>query len=420
MIKPPKNPNYAATVVVIRQIVPLENCDNVVAAPLLGYQAIVSKTTQVGDIGLLFTAETQLSEEYARMNNLHRHADLNDNPDAKGYLEDNRRVKALKFRGHRSDALFMPLSSLRYCAPSGTVLSEGDTFDELDGHEICRKYVRPGNPRGLSTAPIRKTSRVEEKFFPKHFDTENYFKNKDKIDVSDVVYITQKLHGTSIRIGHVPVSRKLSWIEKIAKKFGAKIDEFEYAYVYGSRNVTKDANNPDQQHFYASDLWTLEGNKLRGIIPKGFMIYGELIGWTPEKTPIQTGYTYNIPEGQRELYIYRVSYINPEGRETDLSWEQVKSFANSIGHKHVPEIITYIPGIGYGSLEHVVTHMLDKRLHGQWFAGIPVDQGKVDEGVCLRVDRGPKPLVLKAKSPLFLQHETKMLDKEVVDIEEEA
>src|SRR5574338_1274390 len=143
-LDPPANPNYAATVVRIRSIIPIENCDNVVATPLLGYQAIVGKDTKVGDLGIVFPAETQLSEEYARKNNLHRHCNLNDDESAKGYLEDNRRVKALKFRGHRSDALFMPLSSLwhtdNFVPHVVEYLREGDTFDELNGHEICRKY----------------------------------------------------------------------------------------------------------------------------------------------------------------------------------------------------------------------------------------------------------------------------------------
>lgn len=44
-------------------------------------------------------------------------------------------------------------------------------------------------------------------------------------------------------------------------------------------------------------------------------------------------------------------------------------------------------------------------------------QSPVDEGVCVRVD-GLTPYILKAKSPDFLDHETKMNDQEVVDIEE--
>jgi hypothetical protein len=89
---------------------PLEDCDNVVGTPIFGFQAIVGKDSKPGDLGIVFPAESQLSEEYCRVNNLFRHGDLNDDESAKGYLEDNRRVKAMKFRGHRSDCLFMPLS----------------------------------------------------------------------------------------------------------------------------------------------------------------------------------------------------------------------------------------------------------------------------------------------------------------------
>ena len=47
----------------------------------------------------VFPAEVQLSGEYARFNNLHRHGNLNADQGQAGYLEDNRRVRALKFRG---------------------------------------------------------------------------------------------------------------------------------------------------------------------------------------------------------------------------------------------------------------------------------------------------------------------------------
>jgi hypothetical protein len=43
----------------------------------------------------------------------------------------------------------------------------------------------------------------------------------------------------------------------------------------------------------------------------------------------------------------------------------------------------------------------------------------VDEGVVVRVE-GIMPRVYKAKSPIFLGHETALLDKEVVDLEAEG
>ena len=72
----PQNENYAAYIVEIKQIVPLENCDNVVSTPIFGTSVIVSKNTKVGEIGIYFPVETQLSESYLRNNNLYRESDF--------------------------------------------------------------------------------------------------------------------------------------------------------------------------------------------------------------------------------------------------------------------------------------------------------------------------------------------------------
>ena len=45
-----KNENYAAVVVEIKTIIPLEKCDNVQAAIIMGNQVVVSKDVKVGDI----------------------------------------------------------------------------------------------------------------------------------------------------------------------------------------------------------------------------------------------------------------------------------------------------------------------------------------------------------------------------------
>jgi len=79
----PVNENYCATIVKIKNIIPLQGCDNVVATTIFGYQAIVGKNTEIGTLGVVFTAETQLSEEYCRENNLFRRAGENKDPTEK-------------------------------------------------------------------------------------------------------------------------------------------------------------------------------------------------------------------------------------------------------------------------------------------------------------------------------------------------
>lgn len=421
-IQKPENENYAATVVRISKLVELKaddngrkDCDNLLGAPILGYQAIVSKNTVEGTIGVLFTAETQLSEEFTKNNNLFRHSELNKDSGQSGYLEDNRRVKAVKFRGHTSNALFMPLESLEFTGFDISSLSEGDTFDALNGNEICKKYTRKVKTSRVEKNKNKVFKRVDEKFLPEHYDSDNYFRNASSIRPSRNIVVTQKLHGTSIRIGNTLVLRKLGIKDRLAKKLGINVVEKEFDHVYGSRKVIKDSNNPNQDHFYGEDIWTIEGKKLDDIVPENFILYAELIGWTPSGSPIQKNYTYRIEQGTCELYVYRVAIVTNQGLLVDLSWDQVKEFCRDRDIKHVPELWT-------GRHQYFKAEdWMDKKYHEEGFKNaVPLDeQSPCDEGVCVRVD-GIAPYILKAKSPMFYEHETKMLDEEAEDLEESA
>ncbi len=196
-LKEPENKNYAATIVRIDSLHPLENSDNLLGAPLLGMQAIVSKDTEVGAIGVLFVAETQLSEEYAARNNLFRHHEFNEDKEKTGFIEDNRRVKAIKLRGNRSDALFMPLSSLAYTKVDLADLEVGDVFEELNGFEICKKYeVRRKSYPTHEKKKNKVFTRVDEKMFPRHYETDQYYRVLETFKPYTEVIVTQKLHGT--------------------------------------------------------------------------------------------------------------------------------------------------------------------------------------------------------------------------------
>lgn len=416
-LQAPENENYAATVVALETIVPLEGCDNVVGTPIFGFQAIVSKDSKPGDLGIVFPAESQLSVEFCKKNNLFRHADLNEDESQKGYIEDNRRVKAMKFRGHRSDCLFMPLTSLSYIDGLEIEnLRQGDTFDKIGDHDICNKYVIK---RTRNEARLEKNKdkfiRVDKKFLPEHYDTDQYYRNKDAVPENRDVIVTQKLHGTSIRVGNTVVARKHNLRERLAKLAGVKVAETEHDYVYGSRKVIKDVNNPNQNHFYGSDLWSEEGAKLQGSLPEGFVVYGELVGWSAVGTPLQKNYTYQVPDGTCDLYIYRIAFVGDDGFICDLSWDQVREFCKDRGLKTVPELWRG------KHKDFVVEDYLDKRFRDEGYINaIPLDkESPVDEGVCIRVD-GIAPYILKAKGEQFYAHETKMLDEEALDMEAEG
>ncbi|QNO01110.1 RNA ligase [Mycobacterium phage CELFI] len=421
----PENANYAATIVKLPQGLLLEGLDNLVGVPMFGYQALTQKEGyELGALRVLFMAETQLDPDYARENNLFREATLNRDASETGYLEPNARVKALRLRKHQSDALLMPLSSLAYTGYDVSALKPGDTFDKLNGHTICRKYVAKGKKQATQGQPkVRK--QVDERLFPKHLDTEHLFRNLHYFRDAKPVVVTQKLHGTSWRGGNIPVNRTKGRFERFLNRLGIATPDTEYKHVFGSRNVVK--GRSDNNHFYESDLWAKFGEKLEGKIPENFIIYGELVGWVSEDEPIQRGYTYDLPPGQCELYVYRVATVNPKGVIADLSWEGVKDFCRTLELKTVPEFgfdVEHVPNFEAEErfvLAYQETYM-DLRYADAYPNGgyLPLsDRKTVDEGICVRIE-GQVPRVLKAKSPKFLEHETKQLDKGEVDLESVA
>lgn len=183
-IKEPKNINYSAIVVEIRTLIPLEKCDNVQGAIIMGNQVVVSKNVRVGDIGLYFPLECALSKEYLSNNNLYRvhknKPNLNIDTTLKGgYFEENGRVRCARFLGHKSEGFFMPIQSMDYFLPYPEFegLEIGVCFDELNGTAICSKYVvktnrTPGQPGSKKSKSTKKyESKLVENQFRFHSDT---------------------------------------------------------------------------------------------------------------------------------------------------------------------------------------------------------------------------------------------------------
>lgn len=428
-----KNPNYVATVVRIEEgdLYPVLGLDNLKGYSKFGMQALVSKDTAPG-LYILFSTEVQLSEEFARFNNLYRDSTLNADPEQKGYLEDNRRVKAIKLKGNRSESLLMPLESLAlyfFTASDIHGLREGDVFDSIDGHEICRKYVPKGYKEpGAGNQLKAKAPRVSTKLFPEHLDTASYFRCGDTIPEDAFVTITQKIHGTSVRYGNVPVEVDQKWWERLLRL----PVRTEHKFVVGSRRVTKSVDlsaEEGKDHFYAEgDLWTryADQHKLADKIPADHLVFGELAGWAGPGSPIQRNYTYDLPDGEALLYVYRVAVVTSGGVVVDYTHEQMRQFCMERGLVAVP-VIASGPHYELGPQS-----WMDIRYYDDWATPnelgglyaeqpIPLSNKKtVDEGVVVRWD-GPNGFyALKAKSPKFLEHETKMLDVEAEDLEAAA
>jgi len=223
-----------------------------------------------------------------------------------------------------------------------------------------------------------------------------------------------------------PITRRRGYGEGVKLFRKIRIPRYEMDVVFGSRKVIKDPKSTTQQHYYKDDIWTGYGAKVAELIPEGFIVYGELCGWTPDGAPLQKGYTYHLPVGEAALYVYRVSHINGQGHLSDLSWDGVKDFCKARGLKWTPELYRHMIQDSPDEIPHLdacIAEILDKQFagFGNW-NDMPLflsDHKTVDEGVCIRQE-GLVPLILKAKSPKFLEHETKLLDAGVVDLESAA
>ena len=151
---------YNAYIAEVKELRKHSNADRLQVATFFGNDTIVGLDVKVGDIGIYFPVDGQLSEEYATENNLVRRKDENGN-NVGGYLDpDKRNITALKLRGEKSDGLFMPLTSLEKFTDI-TKLNVGDIINVLNGKVICQKYIPrtstiKANIR-FTTVPINKS-----------------------------------------------------------------------------------------------------------------------------------------------------------------------------------------------------------------------------------------------------------------------
>lgn len=425
-----QNPSYVATVVRVTpdDLFALEGLDNLVGYAKFGMQALISKDTEPG-LYLLFSTEVKLSEDFVAANNLYRDSTLNADTTKTGYLETNRRVKAIRLRKHQSDSLLIPVESLAYLLKPTDLIEvcEGDVFDSINGKEVCRKYVVKEAKPGSGTKAKARVRRVDDKVFPEHLDSENYFRNMFKVPDHAHVTVSQKLHGTSVRYGVVPALADRTRWERIKDRVLRRVTKrLEHRFIVGSRRVVKSIDlsaEEGKQHYYASgDLWTsyADKNRLADVIPMNHLVYGELVGWTEDGAAIQKDYTYGLPVGEARLYVYRVAMVTDEGRTVDYSAEQMRAFCEDRGLLVVPTL--------WAGPHHAffAKDWLERRYYAEWvnlsadfvMAPIPLSDAKlVDEGVCIRYDGPYGAYVLKAKSPTFVQHETKMLDAGTEDLE---
>jgi hypothetical protein len=449
---------HCGYVVVVKNIRPHPNADRLQIATFFGNDVCVGLDVMIGEIGVYFPSDLQLSEEFCRENDLVRRK-TEDGKQAGGYLDpDKRNIKAIKLRGEKSDGMFVPLSAFTYTGVNMDDLNEGDTIQVLNGHPICNKYIPRTNHRtGRPTEGNRTRKKKVDiaPLFAEHADTEQLAYNLGAFKPGDEIEITLKMHGTSQRIGYLPTLKKYkkTFIDWLNRREGTPV--YDWGHVSGTRRVVLDTF---EGGFYGSNAFREQHAKaFEGKLHKGETVYFEVVGFTNDGTPImsngdnkklgddfvkQYGETtvfsygcepfgfkvnpadpkiptttpkvdYAIP--QSDLYVYRMTMTNEDGFVVEYAPDFMRYRCEQMGVKTVPVLYHGIltePDDWTGS-EWNAGEMA-KYFAEQFYDGPdPIGKTHIREGVVVRIINRPKFCAYKHKN-----YEFKMLEgliKETAD-----
>ena len=435
--------NYACSVVEIKNLFPIEGADKIQRCNINGNDVIVSKDVKLGDKMLYFCSGIKLNEEYCKKNNLLDKAEMNYNPDVKGFISHRQfRVRAIKLKNVISNGMLMPLSSLLPFLEQSNVnsLKLGDEFTDINDNTLCEKYIVPENKINSNKQTTRKKivkfDRIIDNQFQFHNDTSNLRKNIHKLNINDIIGIHYKKHGTSIVVGNILVKKQLKWYEKISKKLGLNIVDQEYDIVYSSRKIIKNQYlNPNSgKGFYGEDVWGIVAKEIGHLIPKNWTLYGEIVGYTPSGTYIQKDFDYGCKQGEHKFYVYKVSIVNEDGQIIYLTDKQLEEYCEKVGLLYKDTFIYY------GNIDNLFESkefqdwdfLVREETKDSWeetlldYLEFKYNEkdcymcvNKVpEEGIVIRVQKLYEYEAYKLKSKRFLLKESDLQEKDVTNIED--
>jgi len=127
-------------------VFPHPDADRLQLGNVLGNQVVVGLDTYTSEVGLFFNTDGQLSSEFCIANDLLRRKDSEGKPAGGMFDENNRRVRAQKFRGQKSDGFWIPLTSLNFTGGDISSLKEGDMLDEFNGKSWSTTKLKEDMP----------------------------------------------------------------------------------------------------------------------------------------------------------------------------------------------------------------------------------------------------------------------------------
>lgn len=334
------------------------NADRLELAKIGGWQVVTGKGNfQAGNLALYIPVDSVLPNSL----------ELRLFPPGSKITLKKGRIRSIKIRGQMSQGMIIPLSDVEH-----ELAATWDGKSKPMKYEVGLDFASALNitkyePPEVSAPTTMRTKKASKNqinpHFKKYTDIENIKWYTDIFQEGEMVYISEKLHGTSARYGYVPRHYEgfLAPVKTAVMNFLAKWGLAKsHQFVYGSRNCQ--LHTGSNKSWYSEDVYTkiLNQEDIKAKLQPGECIYGEIVGHN-----IQTNYSYGCKEGEHLFFVYDVM--------VDGKWLDFPAFERWCGRRG----FTMVPKLHVGPWSHEV-HM--KHRDGESTVG----GQKVREGVVIK------------------------------------
>lgn len=412
----------------VSTVTPILGADYIHEGSVLGERVVVSKTVTTGDVGLFFPVDLQLSTTFCYENNLYHDKALNKDTTKSGFFDKNRRVRAQTFKGVKSCGLFMPLESVLFTGVTPSETDEGLAFDELNGHKLVQKYISEASKVKGAANQTKAAKKNFAPFFAKHVDSAQFLHYSHLIQKGSLINIAAKVHGTSARMGYLPVQKpdtRPAWLQKVSgiynKVFGKATEpEYVYDYVLGTRNVVLKLDEAEKEGFHGKEQFRFDVfETVKPFLEKGQTLYGEIAGYANGKSIMPAHsvkalkskvftkkygesvvYSYGCKEHEYRFHIYRITMTTEAGTQIDWTQAQIDAWCADRGLLGpIPVCEPFIYDGDVDALRVLVGELTERPA---LLTEDYIDPSHISEGVVLRVDNGNLvPDFYKSKSFAF-------------------
>ena len=225
---------------------------------------------------------------------------------------DKGRIRVLKMRGAYSEGMIAEIDKAAALWPEILNKKEGEELAPIFG---VTKFEPPESsiPGAMKGGQLSK----KNKHFVEYNDTRHlkHYLTSEVFAEGEEVYVTAKLHGTSLRAGilptHVPAIDFSSWgaFYKTLKK---KVMKFlnllaPYEYCLGSRRCQLQNKADNHKTFYDTNVYRIVSEKfqLESKLMPGEILFGEVVGEGIQKN-YDYGFKEKSPFGRYGFFAYDV------------------------------------------------------------------------------------------------------------------